>query len=178
MTTKTTAEARVHSIAQGWVDTIHRDSEARIKARENLEAAVFPHGRKASSASFDWHLATFAETFVFFSTEWDVTAAKKLIHDKPRTISTFRVEEAAPLLPDMPDESVRRTLRFHVELDWAKVEQGTDIDLSVPVIVATVGKNRFPIDGWHRIARGRYLWARELPCVVLTASETGRVRIG
>ena len=177
MTTKTVAEARVHSMTQEWVDTIKQDSEARIRARENLDSTLFPHGRKASTSQFEWD-TKFIETFVFFSSQWDVSEAKRIIQARPRPITTFRVEEAAALLPDMPDESVRRTLRFHVELDWAKVEQGTGIDLSVPVIVATVGKNRFPIDGWHRIARGRYLWARELPCVILNASETNRIRIG
>lgn len=167
-------EAEVQSLTQGWVEGIRRDSEARLKAREALEQSIFPFGRKAPSSRFDWHVGV-AEMFTYFHSRYDVTAAKRIILEKPRVTALIRVEEAAPLLPDMPDESVRRTLDFSIDIDWTRVEVGTGIDLSIPIVIAAAGRTRIPIDGWHRIARARYLWARELPCVLLTSAETDRI---
>lgn len=174
---RNTAEYEVQGLADEWVGVIQRESAARVRIRENLDLIVFPHGKRASSDAFSWK-TTSEETFHFNGAAYDVSAAKEIIRSKPRSIRTFRTEEAAPLLPNMPDESVRRTLSFGVEIDWPRVENGGSIDLSIPVIVVTNGSaNRLPIDGFHRVARARFLWVRDLPCVILTAAETDRIRL-
>lgn len=150
-----------------------RESQLRVR---DLDQVVFPYGKRASTGEFRWD-STLHETFNFNGACYDVTAAKEIIRNRPRMIKTFRVEEVAPLLPDMPDETVRRTLSFGVSIDWDRVEAGTGIDLSIPVIVVTNGFNRLPIDGFHRVARARLLWVRELSCVILTRQETDRIRL-
>lgn len=170
------AEHEVSSDVEGRIEVIQRESADRLRIRETLEHMVFPYGKRASTDVFGWQ-TTQRETFNFNGASYDVSAAKEIISSKPRVIRTFRTEEAAPLLPDMPDESVRRTLSFGVHIDWHRVEMGTQIDLSIPVIVVTNGVHRLPIDGFHRVARARLLWVRDLPCVILTAAETDRIRL-
>lgn len=176
MTNRNAAEHEVRDNVDEWVEVIKRESADRLRVRENLDQTVFPHGKRALTDAFSWQTQQ-RETFNFNGATYDVSMAKEIIRAKPRAIRTFRTEEATPLLPDMPDESMRRTLSFGVEIDWPRVERGSGIDLSVPVIVVTNGPNRLPIDGFHRVARARFLWVRDLPCVILTAAETDRIRL-
>jgi hypothetical protein len=112
------------------------------------------------------------ETFHLMSATFDVRAAKKCLRETPHGVGNLPLAGL--------EKSVRRPepdkIFFGgIAVDWEKVDNDPSIDLSVPVILATLSETHYPIDGWHRIAKAISLGLESLPCVVLSREETFQV---
>ncbi len=157
-------------------DHLGEDPDIKLRfAREAQHKPLFPHGLTASSRKYEWDV-TSGEVFTFFGGSWDVRGAKRLIVAKPRRIGVIRVQDVLSFLPDPPNSGIVRTVSVAVALNWTRV-YGPDVDLTVPILVAKMGKSRLPIDGWHRLTRARWLQFDGLPCVTLTDEETEAVLV-
>jgi hypothetical protein len=113
------------------------------------------------SSQIDWQ-PRLGEQFLHAGKRYDLVKAKELIKAAPRTV------ENKPL-------SLFKSMYYEaVKIDWDKAEK---TDPSIPVIVATEeGGKPTLIDGWHRYAKALRLRMTEIPTVVLTEEETGKIR--
>ncbi len=161
-----------------WSEMVAK-GKARALPRPTKES-LYPYGRRAFSSAYDWQESLYEqEEFEFFGMSWDVSLAKILLREQPRRIEGFAVTDVLAFLPEPPGAATsKRTIDTTMNIDWPRALRSPLIDLSLPVIVVTVGRNRLPIDGWHRIARAYAQQLGELPCVTLTDAETRQIRIG
>lgn len=112
------------------------------------------------SSTITWDIDR-KETFIIFNTEFDVQKAKKLITSKPRLVSNITVDNLK-LIAAWP-------------LIWPRVLNSAN--LQIPIIMITIGRGLFPIDGWHRIHKAIKTGIDSLPYVALSAAETIKVQI-
>lgn len=110
---------------------------------------------------------TTPEFFLFMFATFDVREAKRLITANPRAPEMVRTSVLRPFL--VHDGG-------HVIVDDDRVESDPMIDVSVPLIVATLDTSCLPIDGWHRVAKAIVEGIDELPALYLTREETEQVR--
>ncbi|MEV0621719.1 ParB N-terminal domain-containing protein [Nonomuraea sp. NPDC050404] len=101
------------------------------------------------------------EFFQLLGWRWDITAAKKLTQGRT------------------PERRIM-TEWWAVMLNLVTIdaEHATQVDLSEPLIVATVPTGgMLIIDGWHRLSKAVTIGLPELSAVVLTAEEEHACRI-
>ncbi|HVI41931.1 MAG TPA: hypothetical protein VM577_14870 [Anaerovoracaceae bacterium] len=113
----------------------------------------------ASSADVQWDLDRI-ETFKILGTEFDVQAAKKLLSVTSRPVSYINTNSLLFI-----SRWVSTFWRIKVKAD-----------LSVPIIMASIGGGYLPIDGWHRIHRAIDKKVESIPCVFLTPDETRKIQ--
>lgn len=115
------------------------------------------------SDSVVWHTDTI-EVFTFLTCQYDVQRAKRFIVAKPRPIQQVEVEPVRPWI-HLPGS---HNLGVFVE------QKGIETaDLTIPIIMA----ESMPIDGWHRLGKALLTGVTHLPCVLLTKSESKKVRL-
>lgn len=120
------------------------------------------------TSDYQWDTETFEE-FYFLMHGWDVRAAKAIIakraqSKKPHVVDFMLVEDVAGF----------SALIGHQE----NAEVLKDPDLSIPIIIVhTPQGHLIPIDGWRRIRKARKEGVKTLLCVVLTKTESKRVKI-
>lgn len=101
------------------------------------------------------------EFFQMLAWRWNITAAKKLTQGRAPDGKIDPKEWAGML-----------------RLVAISREHAAQVDLSVPLIVATVPNGgMLIIDGWHRLHKALKIGALELPAVVLTVEEELACRI-
>lgn len=132
-----------------------------------------------NSSQYEWKSSQ--EYFTFLCSRFDINKAKNIIRAKPRKIVNMGLSGVAAYVPrktSIENEDGTKSLVMGIRIDWEKIDAVEPvIDLSFPVIVATIGKNNyFPIDGWHRIAMAVDKGIQSLPAVILTEKETKQVR--
>lgn len=120
-----------------------------------------------SSSSLDWRFR--GEIFEWGHEVWSVDRAKLIIKERPRPVRQLNIEPFREFLgtPGM----VRF---FGIKVDWSKV-QSDAVNLNDPLLVAYGEDGRFPIDGWHRIAKALMKGLKTLPYVGLTKEENKQV---
>lgn len=123
--------------------------------------------KKPSSASLTWKFQ--GERFQFAFDAWDVDRAKQIIKGKPRPIKELELEPFRKYVG-----SPGKIRLWGVAIDWKRA-QSDDVNLDDPLIMAYDQKGRFPIDGWHRIAKGLLQGRKTLPSVGLTRIENEQV---
>ena len=125
-------------------------------------------GRKLpSSSTLTWRLK--GEVFRLVGEVWDVDAAKRIVRDRPRPIRQLNIAKFRDLIGAPGQVYV-----FGIRIVWDKALSG-NVNLEDPIIVAYGRRERFPIDGWHRIARALWDGIKTLPYVGLTKEESKRV---
>lgn len=129
------------------------------------------------SSEIDWDTET-QERYHFLAACFDVRKAKRLIVKKPRKIqrtdiTCFRKR----IFRDKLNEDGSKTICIFHALDWQKIDSDDAVDLKIPIILATLEDDHWPIDGYHRIALALEKNIDELPCVVLTEKETKSIRL-
>jgi hypothetical protein len=102
------------------------------------------------------------EEFRFLAGLFDIAKAKRIIEDKPREIVEINIGESG------------KQLLALMKIDMTRFDE---IDLTVPIIVASIKEGNLPIDGWHRIAKAVHLGLPFVPGVMLTKEETKQVWI-
>jgi hypothetical protein len=101
------------------------------------------------------------EIFQMLGWSWDITAAKKITQNR------------AP-----EGRIVTEWWAAMLNLVAIDAEHATQVDLSEPLIVATVPTGgMLIIDGWHRLCKAVTIGLPELSAVVLTAEEERACRI-
>lgn len=100
------------------------------------------------------------ESFVILGTEFDIKEAKQLIIASPRPIIQLNTEDL-------------RFISKWVATFW-RIE--VKADLTVPIIMASIGAGYLPIDGWHRIHRAFKKNIQTIPAVILTPDETRKIQ--
>ena len=129
--------------------------------------------KKLNSNQFDWYLDQ-DEVYSFLNKSWSVSRAKKLLLEGPpkdlimADLSSLKKEVARP-----KKNQINAIHRF----DWDKIDK-EDLDLDFPVILITFPKGQlWPIDGWHRIAKGLDEGNNVFPCFIMDDLETGLICI-
>lgn len=98
---------------------------------------------------------------------YDIRAAKEVLVRAPRPVETVSLEgERREFFSEQLDD-----VGFRHNADWDKV------DPDVPVIFATEGGLRLPIDGRHRLAKALREGRPSFPAVTLTEEETQAIRV-
>jgi hypothetical protein len=123
--------------------------------------------KKPSSATIVWDFKL--ERFRLLFDLWNVDRAKQIVKDKPRPINEIALEPFRRFI-GKPGQVVF----VGVAVDWKKA-RGASINLDDPLLLAYGSIGLFPIDGWHRIAKGLLLGRKTLPYVKLTKEESKRV---
>lgn len=113
-----------------------------------------------NSSFIKWTLNR-VETFVILGVEFDIQKAKSIIVDSPRLVYDIEVEK----------------LRFISRWPHIYKDIKQKADLSIPIIMAKIGRGHLPIDGWHRIHKALSLKEEVLSCVFLTSAETRIIQI-
>jgi hypothetical protein len=108
---------------------------------------------------------TTPELFEFMFASFDVREAKRLITAKPRETEMVRTDVLRAFLGPRG-----------ITVDRKRVKADPLIDVSVPLIVATLDTSCLPIDGWHRVAKAIAEGIEEIPALYLTREETEQVR--
>lgn len=118
-----------------------------------------------------WNLDV-AETFTFLSASFDVTEAKRILTEKAHKVGEMDLSGILNLIGEPGKMTVG------ISVDWDRVQNNPEIDLTVPVILAwTKAGSLLPIDGWHRIAKAKLRGITSLPAVVLNKVESKRCRV-
>lgn len=125
----------------------------------------------------DWQLRD--EVLVLQFLTFDIKKAKQILLDKPRRPVVADISTWFSLVSIDKNKTI---LGISVDID--KIKTDLEIDISVPLIECIIESPkpyRFLIDGWHRVAKAKYLNSIEpdvtkhinrLPLVVLTEKET------
>lgn len=124
-------------------------------------------GKLPSSSSLSWSFK--GEIFEWGREVWSVDRAKRIIKERPRPIRQLNIEPFRELL------GVPGMVRFFgIRINWNKA-QSDAVNLDDPLLVAYGKDGRFPIDGWHRIAKALMKGLKTLPYVGLTKEESKQV---
>ena len=94
---------------------------------------------------------------------YDVDKAKAIIAEAPRTSKAADVNAWGA---------------FAEHMEWEQLDGGSEIDCSVPVIIATVSEAKghyLLIDGWHRVHKAKVEGRDVIQAFYLTEAETIRV---
>jgi hypothetical protein len=104
---------------------------------------------------------TTPEFIDFMFATFDVREAKRLIAATPREPEKVRTDVLRPFLGPRG-----------ITVDRKRAKTDPLIDVSVPLIVATLDTSCLPIDGWHRVAKAIAEGIEEIPALYLTREET------
>lgn len=123
------------------------------------------------SSEFEWK-TDLEENFHFLARSWDVSKAKRLIIDNPREVLNANLTGIV--------QFVKRPAEGHivagVTIKWSEIdEKPEEFDCDFPGILITMSEGTFPIDGWHRFAKGLDQGRTVFPCVLLDKAETEEV---
>ncbi|MBB6546905.1 hypothetical protein [Nonomuraea rubra] len=120
-----------------------------------------PHRTGDATSRSDRSDSTGVEVFQMLGWRWDITKAKKLTQGR------------APDGWIVPERWAAM-----IQLIAIDAEHATQVDLSEPLIMATVPNGgMLIIDGWHRLCKALALEVEELFAVVLTEEEELACRI-
>jgi len=122
------------------------------------------------SSEFDWEVDR-EEVFNFLARGWDVSKAKQLIIDKPREVLDANLSGVANFV-QRPKEG---QIIAGITIDWSDIDESDEYDCDFPGILITTSEGTFPIDGWHRFAKGLDEGRTVFPCVILDEAETKEV---
>lgn len=123
--------------------------------------------RLPSSSALVWDFKD--ERFAYHNETWNVDRAKQIIKDRPRPIRTLNIEPFQELL--CPPGKLHA---FGVRVDWKKVRSDA-VNTDDPLLTAYSRAGKFPIDGWHRIAKALLKGLKEMTYVGLTREENEQV---
>lgn len=122
-----------------------------------------------TSADFEWKVEF--EEFHFAMSCFDVAKAKELIRSKrARKVGMMDISGVVDLVGSPPKDGVHTLTALGVGVDWEKVATD-EVDMDFPVILVPWRDSHLPIDGWHRIAKGKVTGRETLPYVILTKAE-------
>lgn len=120
------------------------------------------------SSEFEWKI-DLEEDFYFLARRWDVSKAKRMIVDKPREVVNANLDGIAKFVKRPKDGQIT----LGVTIEWSKIdEKPEEFDCDFPSILITTSEGTFPIDGWHRFAKGIEEGRTVFPCVILDEAET------
>ena len=118
-----------------------------------------------------WNCAE--EWFHLMGEGFDIQQAKMILSNKDHKVESMELEESGCFgLIGLPGR-----MTMGIQINWDKVQNDPEISLDIPIILAYSKRGSLiPVDGWHRIAKAKLAGIKELPSVILTKTESKKIR--